>query len=214
MNQIVKRTISIATIVLTLLLALTVFTSAIAHKKVTQEEFTFHSAMRKLWEDHITWTRLYIVSTFAELPDKELTAQRLLQNQDDIGNAIKPFYGAAAGDHLSVLLREHILTAAELLEFAKAGDTEALEEAKTRWYNNGNEIAAFLNSANPDNWPLGDMQAMMKSHLDLTLEEASARLNGDWEADIAAFDEIHEQILEMADMLSMGIIHQFPKQFK
>jgi len=55
---------------------------------------------------------------------------------------------------------------------------------------------------------------MMKEHLDLTLAEASARLNGDWNADIAAYENIHTQILDMADMLSAGIIHQFPKKFK
>src|SRR5678815_2469589 len=67
--------------------------------------------MRKLWEDHITWTRLYIVSAAANLPNKDATAQRLLQNQTDIGNAIKPFYGDAAGVKLTGLLKDHILIA-------------------------------------------------------------------------------------------------------
>lgn len=185
-----------------------------AHGKVASEVLVFQDAMRKLWEDHITWTRLYIVSAVSDLPDQGPTAQRLLQNQDDIGNAIKPFYGEEAGNQLSVLLRDHILIAAELLEAAKSGDTAAFEDASARWYANADEIATFLNAANPENWPLDEMKAMMKEHLDLTLAEASARLNGDWDADIAAYDEIHVQILEMADMLSTGIIRQFPKQFK
>jgi hypothetical protein len=175
---------------------------------------TFHDAMRKLWEDHVTWTRLFIVSDLAGLPDKDQTAMRLLQNQDDIGNAIKPFYGDAAGDQLTSLLRQHILTAAELLEAAKAGNTAAFDDAKTRWYANADEIATFLNAANPDAWPLDEMKAMMKDHLDLTLEEASARLNGDWPGDVAAYDKIHGQILGMADMLSEGIMDQSPKMFK
>jgi hypothetical protein len=76
--------------------------------------------MRKLWEDHVTWTRLYIVSAVAGLPDAGATAERLLQNQTDIGNAIKPFYGEAAGERLTALLRPHILIAAELVTAAKA----------------------------------------------------------------------------------------------
>lgn len=185
-----------------------------AHGKTASQALTFQDAMRKLWEDHITWTRLYIVSAVSDLPDQGPTAQRLLQNQDDIGNAIKPFYGEDAGNQLSSLLRDHILIAAELLQAAKSGDMAAFEDASARWYANADEIAAFLNSANPENWPLDEMKAMMKEHLDLTLAEASARLNGDWDADIAAYDEIHVQILEMADMLSTGIIEQFPKLFK
>jgi len=199
---------------LIVLLALASFSPVLAKRKPQVDPQAFHDAMRKLWEDHVTWTRLFIVSDLAGLPDKDQTAARLLQNQVDIGNAIKPFYGDAAGDQLASLLREHILTAAKLLDAAKTGDTAAFNDAKARWYANADEIAAFLNTANPKSWPLDEMKAMMKAHLDLTLEEASARLNGDWSGDVAAYDKIHVQILDMADMLSQGIIQQFPKKFK
>lgn len=189
-------------------------TSTHPHKKHRPQEVAFHDAMRKLWEDHITWTRMFIVEFAADSPATEATAERLLQNQVDIGDAIKPFYGDEAGDQLTALLRDHILTAADILAAAKAGDQEAVNEASERWYANANDIAAFLSSANPDHWPLEEMQGMMRDHLDLTLAEAVARLQGDFQADIAAYDEVHGQILETADMLSAGIIAQFPKAFK
>ncbi len=174
----------------------------------------FSNAMRKLWEDHITWTRLYIISAVGTMPDKDPTAQRLLQNQTDIGNAIKSFYGDAAGDKLAVLLKDHILTAAELIAAAKANESAKMEDAKKRWYTNADEIATFLSGANPKNWPLADLKSMLHEHLDLTTNEVVARLKGDWAADIAAYDKIHEQILKMADALSSGIMKQFPKKFK
>ncbi len=179
-----------------------------------EKQFTFRNAMRALWEDHIAWTRLYIVSVAANLPDKDATAGRLLRNQADIGNAIKPYYGSAAGDKLTALLRGHILTAADLLAAAKAGDTVKVGDASKRWYANADEIAVFLSGANPRQWPPAEMKAMMKEHLDLTLQEASARLKGDWASDIAAYDKVHTQILHMADMLSAGIIRQFPAKFR
>ena len=177
---------------------------------------SFHDAMRQLWEDHITWTRLVIVSaaTLPEaLPDLDPTVQRLLRNQDDIGDAIKPFYGDAAGEELSSLLREHITLAAELIFAAKAGDTAAVEETSEAWYANANEIADFLGAANPKHWPAAEMRAMMREHLDLTLAEAVARLEGRYADDVAIYDEIHVQILGMADMLSDGIIAEFPAKF-
>jgi hypothetical protein len=58
------------------------------------------------------------------------------------------------------------------------------------------------------------MKSMMREHLDLTLEEAVAYLNGDYEGSIAAYDLVHLQALEMADMLSTGIMQQFPNKFK
>lgn len=169
--------------------------------------------MRKLWEDHVTWTRLFIVSAAAGAADTDATAQRLLQNQVDLGDAIKPLYGDAAGTQLSALLREHILIAADLLTAAKAGDTAGVSTTKDRWYANSDDIAAFLGQANPANWPVEEMRHMMREHLDLTLSEAVHQLEGDWAAGIADYDRIHVQILGMADMLTDGIVAQFPNQF-
>ena len=209
-----KYVISAVLVVLIVAAGLMSATRVSAHEKMTAEQTAFHDGMRKLWEDHITWTRLYIVSAAADLPDKGATAGRLLQNQVDIGNAVKPFYGDAGGDQLTALLNDHILIAVALIDAAKAGDSAAFADANARWYANADEIATFLSSANPENWPLDEMKAMMRTHLDLTLKEAAARLNGDYAADIAAYDEVHVEILKMADMLSDGIIHQFPKMFK
>ena len=173
----------------------------------------FQDAMRKLWEDHVTWTRLYIVSAAAGLPDTQATADRLLRNQVDIGDAIKPFYGDAAGDRLTGLLKPHILIAAELVGAAKAGDNAKVQDASRRWYANADEIADFLSGANPKNWPRETLRSEMHHHLDLTLQEAQARLKGDWAADIAAYDTVHQHILGMADVLSSGIARQFPRKF-
>jgi hypothetical protein len=173
-----------------------------------------HDGMRQLWEDHIVWTRMAIVSFAAGSPDFDATAARLLANQEDIGDAIKPFYGRRAGEALETLLKEHITGAVVLLKAAKAGDNPAFTRAKDAWYRNGNEIARFLNKANPRNWRVGKVRALMRGHLDQTLEEASARLTGDFAADIRAYDEIHHHILVMADTLSAGIVKQFPRRFR
>ncbi|HZD17901.1 MAG TPA: hypothetical protein VE669_07150, partial [Actinomycetota bacterium] len=173
----------------------------------------FHDGMRELWEDHVTWTRLFIVSFVAELPDLQATTDRLLQNQVDIGDAVKPFYGRAAGDQLTALLRDHILTAADLLGAAKGGDADAFEQAHDAWYANARQIARFLHDANPDNWALADLRTMMRDHLDLTLQEAAHQLGGDYAASVADYDAVVTEILEMADMLSTGIIKQFPNAF-
>jgi hypothetical protein len=138
----------------------------------------FHDQMRKLWEDHVTWTRLAIV-TFADgSPGFDATAARLLDNQTDIGDAIKPFYGEAAGTQLSALLHDHITIAVEVLQAAKSGDTAAFNDANARWYANADDIADFLAAANPRFWPQDMMRADMKAHLDQTLAEASHELAG------------------------------------
>ena len=171
------------------------------------------SGMDKLWEDHITWTRMVIVDFAANLPDLKTAEARLLRNQTDIGNAIKPYYGRAAGNKLTSLLRTHILEAVPVLVAAKAGDKAKLTAALNAWHANAQQIARFLNKANPQNWSLPMMSSMMRQHLALTTKEASARLQGNWTADVAAYDQVHAEILHMSEMLSGGIINQFANRF-
>ena len=180
----------------------------------TAKQVAFHDGMRKLWEDHITWTRLAIVSFAAGVPDFDQTAARLLENQEDIGDAVKPYYGRRAGNRLTALLKEHIAGAVELLKAAKAGDDAGFATAKTAWYANGREIARFLSRANPRFLPFPAVLRLMRGHLDQTLEEAAHRLNGDFAADIRDYERIHRHILMMADAISNGIVKQFPGRFR
>ncbi len=173
----------------------------------------FHDAMRVLWEDHIVWTRMAIIGILDDRPDQASAVDRLLRNQDDIGDAIAPYYGREAGDRLTALLREHITGAAALLGGAKSGDAGAVEDASAAWYRNGDEVADFLAGANPDAWPKDVLRGMMRTHLDDTLAEATLRMQGDHEAEVRVYDKIHGHILRMADALSDGIAAQFPERF-
>ena len=186
---------------------------ATATPATSPKAVALRAAMDRLWEDHITWTRMVIVDFAAGLPDLPTAEARLLRNQVDIGNAIKPYYGRAAGSELTRLLRTHILEAVTVLQAAKAGDKAKLATAVSAWYANANQIAAFLSKANPGNWPLPMMRAMMKQHLALTTKEAVARLQGNWTADVAAYDQVRAEILRMSAMLGDGIVRQFSTRF-
>lgn len=180
---------------------------------VTAHQLAFRNQMRVLWEQHVTWTRLAIVNFAGGLPDLPTTEQRLLQNQTDIGTAITPFYGPKAGKALTGLLRRHILTAVQIMVDVKANNQPALAADLKSWYANADQIAAFLHRANPDNWPLRDLRRMMHRHLTLTTREAVAQLSGKYPASVRAYDNVEHEILGMADMLSTGIIAQFPSRF-
>ncbi len=169
-------------------------------------------AMRKLWSDHVFWTRDYIITAVADMPDKDAAAKRLLKNQDDIGNAIVPFYGKQAGAKLTELLKQHILIAVDVVEAAKANAKQKLADADKKWHENAVEIAEFLSSANP-HWSKNEWVSMLNMHLKLTTEEAVARIKKQWSADVQAFDKIYDQALGMADALSIGVIKQFPDKF-
>jgi len=169
-------------------------------------------AMRKLWADHVVWTRLYIIAAVNGTADAQPTADRLLQNQEQIGQAIVPFYGAAAGQKLTDLLKQHILIAVDLVTAAKANDQAKFTDADQRWHANAADIATFLSGANP-NWNRQAVLDMLNQHLSLTTHEAVDRLQRNYTDDVSTFDSIFNQAMMMADTLSSGIIKQFPSQF-
>jgi hypothetical protein len=181
---------------------------------ITRRELSLRRDMRQLWEDHIVWTRLAIISLTTGSPDTEATVARLLKNQTHIGNAVKPFYGKAAGNELTRQLRQHILIAADVVAAAKAGNQAKLADAQARWARNGDDIAKVLASVNARYWKLPTMKAELRTHLRLTTDEAVARLTGDWKADVAAYDKIHRHALHLSDLLSAGIVKQCPKRFR
>jgi hypothetical protein len=182
--------------------------------KISKKELALRQELRRLWEDHVTWTRLAVISLTSDSPDTRATVGRLLENQTDIGNTVKPYYGANAGKQLTALLREHILIAADLIAAARSGDQARVASEQARWTNNADRIASFLSKANPRFWKLGEMKTMMHHHLRLTTNEVVARLERNWTADVRAYDRIHLQALHMADMLSSGLVAQFPGRFR
>jgi hypothetical protein len=169
-------------------------------------------ALRKLWSDHVIWTRQYIVAAVGGTPDADAAAGRLLKNQEDIGSAIVAYYGQEAGNGLTALLKEHIMIAVDLVAAAKSGDQSAFAKHDARWSDNAKRIAAYLAAANP-NWREKDVLDLLSLHLKLTKDETVARLGGDWPADIKAFDDIFTEILVLADALCDGIVAQFPDRF-
>ena len=181
---------------------------------LSQKSVALHDGMRKLWEDHITWTRLAVIGLEHGTPDANAAVARLLRNQSDIGNAIKPYYGVKAGNALTKELRQHILIAADVVAAAKAGDKVKLADAQKRWIANADGIAALLHSVNPAHWPATTLRNEMRMHLGLTTAEALAHLQQRWQADVDAYDRVHLHILHMSDLLSNGIVEQFPDRFR
>jgi hypothetical protein len=185
-------------------------TSFATQHSLPAQHGSVHDITLKVWEEHVMYMRHYIISAAANLPDKEAVAERLLRNQEDIGNAMKPHLGIAAGEKFTGLLKEHVRIAFDVISSAIARDDAKQKEASQRWNKNADDIAAFLHDANPKEWPLDEMQNLMREHLQLTADVIAFRVGGHWNDDIAAHDKVHRQILKLADTLTAGITKQSP----
>jgi hypothetical protein len=186
------------------------------HSSATEKDskLALNQAMRKLWSDHMHWTLATVDAFFNEPAQLETKLGRLLENQKQIGAAIIPYYGQAAGDKLAKLLTEHIQLAVPVLTAAKANDKASLDAALANWYKNANEIADFLSAANPKSWPKSATESALKMHITHTTGYAVNILKGDFAASIKNFEEALNHMLMLADILTDGIVKQFPEKFR
>jgi hypothetical protein len=164
---------------------------------------------RQLWEQHVMWTRSFIISMTDHLGDLPYVTQRLLRNPDDFAAAFSYFYGPGAAAELRRLLTEHLLIAADIVQAGIQGTPiNDIQNMQKRFYQNADEIAAFLSGINPY-WNEKIWRGMLYNHLGLVELEAGLRASGQYALNVDIFDEIEAQSLRMADYMVEGIIRQF-----
>ncbi|MFG2111430.1 hypothetical protein ACGFRB_02095 [Streptomyces sp. NPDC048718] len=176
-------------------------------------ETALYAAMRQLWAQHVHWTYSTFEAFFHNPAALQPTANRLLQNQRDIGDALAPYYGRATADKLTDLLLTHVNDAVPVLQALKDGDAAALKKASDAWYANAKQIADALSAANPHHWPRPVMEAALKTHITQTGVYATDLSRADYTKAITDFDAAEEHMETVADLLSKGIVAQFPGRF-
>jgi len=172
--------------------------------RYTTKQMTLRNELRKLWEQHVIWTRSFIISTASDLGDLPFVTNRLLQNPSDFAEGLRVFYGNQKANQFKDLFTQHLLIAAELVNAAKQGDEKKVDTTRKNWYENADAIALFLADINP-NWNQKEWQALLYSHLKMTEAEAVYRLSGKYEEDVKLFDSIEDQALKMADYMYYGL---------
>lgn len=180
---------------------------------ISAAEQTLSNHMRLLWEQHVYWTRMVILSIAFGLPDAEFVSNRLLRNPKDFEAALRPFYGEDIAARFAELFASHLTIAAELVTAAKEGNSAAAADAEKRWYANANQIASFLGGINPY-WSVQEWQKMLNDHLAMTKTEAVDILTQKFTDSIGVFENIEQEALAMADTMTQGIVKQFPQNFR
>lgn len=180
--------------------------------RLSASVFELSNNLRKLWEQHSAWTRMFITSTVFKLPDLNVVTERLLRNPDDFANLLKQFYGESIALEFRELLKEHLETGGQFINGIVDGNAEAAKQGKKAWYDNADKIAAFLSIINP-HWSEEHWRNMMYTHLKLVTDETNSMLNKNYSQGVAIYDELENEALKMAGDMTEGIVKQFPERF-
>lgn len=175
---------------------------------LTPKEVKLYNLLRRLWIEHVMWTRFFLISTAANLGDLDYVTNRLLENPKDFAYLLSMFYSNQKASDFEKLFTEHLMIASQLVNAVKAGDTKTADEQRKLWYENADQIANFLGNINP-NWDSKVWQSMLYNHLEMTENEAAQILTGQYEDSIMQYDLIQEEALLMADEMACGLIKQF-----
>ena len=179
---------------------------------ISRNQLNVLNQMRMLWEQHVYWRRLLIISILSDLKDEEETTKRLLRNPGDFGNLFGKFYGPRFQKTITDLLTEHLVIGKELIVASKNGDTKEGERLNKLWYENAEKMARAFALVNPY-YREEELRKMLYTHLDLTKKEVALRLEGNYAEDVKNFDMIEQEALMMADYLTNGIVYHFPNRF-
>lgn len=173
-----------------------------------KKDIRLKEKMREIWEQHVFWTRLLIVSIIDRLNDEHETTSRLLRNANDMADLYRTYYGNEVASIIAKLMNEHLVIAANLVHAIISNNTNEVNNLNASWYKNADEIASSLNSINP-NYDQATLRQMLYTHLDLTKEEVTNRINLNYKKEIEVFDEVEKEALMMADYFTEGIYKQF-----
>jgi hypothetical protein len=204
-------------IILALAVTASFTSSAFAREKMMKESekgVELRLALRDLWIGHIFWVRSVVYATKSgDTEAAKVAEENVVKNAKDIAGAVASFYGKDAGDKLFSLLAGHYGAIKEYMTTAFAGDMAGKTAAVDKIKKNADEIAAFLSTANPKNWPKDTLVSLLVAHGGHHMAQIDAVAAKDYGTEATVWENMKKHIYTIADALAGGIEKQFPKKF-
>lgn len=163
------------------------------------------SDMRLVWEQHIYWTRMLLISIADKMEDQAAITSRILQNPNDISAVFEKYYPTGARETIAGLLTEHLQIGAQLITALRDGEADLADSLNRQWYINADKMAEAFGNISPA-YNREELRSMLYEHLDLTTGEVSMRLARNYPADIEAFNKVEREAMIMADYFSAGLM--------
>lgn len=173
------------------------------------------AALRDLWIGHVFWVRNVVEARLADDADRAKAAeQQVVANAQAIAGAVEPFYGKAASDQLFKLLAGHYGAVSEYLDAERNHDDAARQAAVAHLTDNASQIAGFLNSANPRNWPVDTLRGLLAAHGAHHIQQINQLAARQYADEAQTWAVMTHHMYAIADALADGLAAQFPDRFR
>ena len=160
--------------------------------------------MRMAWLNHITLVKFYLISFFENLSGQNAWKDAVYKNAEEILAIFAQYYPASAMQRFRKLFMEHLRLTDEVAAGLKA-DPAFSGAAMENWYINAEEIASFLSRQTPA-YNETELRKMFYDHLDMERQQMEAYLDGDYETDIEIYLRSQQNMIELADFLTSGLL--------
>ena len=160
--------------------------------------------MRMAWLNHSTLVKFYLISFFENLSSQNAWKDAVYKNAEEILAIFAQYYPASAMQRFRKLFMEHLRLTDEVAAGLKA-DPAFSGAAMENWYINAEEIASFLSRQTPA-YNETELRKMFYDHLDMERQQMEAYLDGDYETDIEIYLRSQQNMIELADFLTSGLL--------
>lgn len=166
------------------------------------------NTMRRIWVDYATWTTALINAILFEAGDQIAIRERIHNSSDELVSLFSQFYGTEEAGKMRYLLRKYGETLSFLIKAYDRKDAVAITTLRQQMYSLADDFSQLLSQMNP-NLDRTTLQVMLYEMINSTENEISRTLAREYDKNIAAYDDLLDQIYRLADELTYGLQRQF-----
>jgi len=199
------------------------FTGPLPTFVINESTLTFRMDSRTIWTKFALGLVNLSVARQGKLDSAGQVEGRLIKAASSIGDFFVPYYGMTAGYKIGALLAAYARIGIDTIHTVQNG--KDLNQFRTLWISPINELADYLNELNPSNFPKELLVDMFTNLAAYWTDNIKARFASDESADAISLDNISKLVItgipnhinrgytSLADVLSRGVIAQFPLSF-
>ncbi|KAJ3162887.1 hypothetical protein HDU88_006526 [Geranomyces variabilis] len=194
-----------------LFVAVSVASVCADNSKMTDSAVKIAAEARSLWHAHVATVGDYAAAVASDnLPLAKAVQPYALAVSPNMTQWLSNWYGdkKESLNQFETLFTDHVGTLAGIVDATKAKNETKAAELKAHLADGGKQLAAVIESLNPEAYPKDVVLALLSEHENLAVAAGALLIAQNWEAGYATQITGFEQSKQIADALAKGVFAQ------